>query len=139
MERGTKQCEKIIEWMSPHVKKKILIADAKVPILWLRNKELRTQPYVQTRIHNICKVFEADEMYYIKSKENPSDLGTRFENFNQTYQMLDDDSLFRNRPECLKMGITAAVASKRLIPLDKISLSKEENDLAALEVVNFIS
>ena len=111
MERGTKQCEKIIEWMSPHVKKKILIADAKVPLLWLRNKELRTQPYVQTRIHNICKVFEADEMYYIKSKENPSDLGTKFENFNQTYQMLDDDSLFRNGPECLKMGIAAAVAS----------------------------
>ena len=33
------------------------------------------------------------------------------------------------------MGITAAVASKRLIPLDKISLSKDEKDLAALEVV----
>ena len=64
--------------MSLHVKKKILIADAKVPLLWLRNKELRTQPYVQTRIHNICKVFEADEMYYIKSKENPNDLGTKF-------------------------------------------------------------
>ena len=44
MERGTKQCEKIIEWMSPRVKKKILIADTKVPLLWLRNKELRTQP-----------------------------------------------------------------------------------------------
>ena len=33
MERGTKQCERIIEWRSPHVKKKILIADAKVPLL----------------------------------------------------------------------------------------------------------
>ena len=33
MERGTKQCEKIIEWMSPQVKKKILIADAKVPFV----------------------------------------------------------------------------------------------------------
>ena len=33
------------------------------------------------------------------------------------------------------MGITAAVTSKRLIPLDKISLSKEEKDMAALEVV----
>ena len=49
--------------------------------------------------------------------------------------MLDDDSLFRNGHECLNEGITAAVASKRLIPLDKISLSKEEKDLAALEIV----
>ena len=61
--------------MSSQVKKKI--ADAKVPLLWLKNKELCTQPYVQTRIHNIFKVFEADEMYYIKSKEKPSDLGKK--------------------------------------------------------------
>ena len=74
-------------------------------------------------------------MYYIKSKENPADLGTNFKYFNQTYQMLDDDSLFRNGPECLKMGIKEAVTSKRLIPIDKISLSKVEKDMAALEVV----
>ena len=33
IERGTRQCERLIEWMSPLVKKKILIADAKVPLL----------------------------------------------------------------------------------------------------------
>ena len=53
IERGTRQCEKLIEW-----KKKILIADAKVPLLWLRNKDLRTQPFVQTGIHSICKFFK---------------------------------------------------------------------------------
>ena len=74
MERGTKKCEKILEWMSPQVKNKILIVDAKVPLSWLKNKDLRTQPYVQTRIHNICRTFEADEAYYIRSKDNPSDL-----------------------------------------------------------------
>ena len=79
--------------MTPQVKKKILITDAKVPLLWLRNKELHTQPYVQTRIHGICKLFEPEEMYYIKSKENPADLGTKFENFNQIYLALDDGSL----------------------------------------------
>ena len=40
MERGTKQCEKILEWMSPQVSKKILIADAKIPLSWLKNKVL---------------------------------------------------------------------------------------------------
>ena len=68
MKRGTKQCEKILEWMTPQVNKKILIADAKVPLSWLRNKELHTQPYVHTRIHNICRLFEADEAYYIEAK-----------------------------------------------------------------------
>ena len=52
MERGTKQCEKVLEWMSPQVKKKILIADAKVPLSWLKNKDLHTQPYVQTFVEH---------------------------------------------------------------------------------------
>ena len=74
-------------------------------------------------------------MNYIKSKDNPSDLGTKFENFGHVYQMLDDNSLFRNGPKCLEKGIQAAVASKRLIPLDNISLTAEEKALAALEIL----
>ena len=58
IERGTRQAEKLLEWMTPRVKRKILITDAKVPLLWLRNKDLRTQPFVQTRVHAICKIFE---------------------------------------------------------------------------------
>ena len=96
---------------------------------------MHTQPYVRTRIHSICKTFEADEVYYIRSKDNPSDLGTKFDNFKYAYQMLDEDSLFRNGPKCLEKGIEAAVASKRLIPLNNISLTAEERALAALEVV----
>ena len=105
MERGAKQCERIINWLSPQVKKKIMIADAKVPLSWLRNKTLRTQPFVQNRIHNICKIFEADEAYYIPSKKNPSDLGTKFTNFDNAYLLLDKNSLFRNGPECLKRAL----------------------------------
>ena len=100
IEKGTRQCEKLVEWMTPQVKRKILITDAKVPLLWLRNKELRTQPFVQTRIHSICKLFEPNEMYYIKSEENPADLGTKFKNFSNTYLALSDESLFRRGPEC---------------------------------------
>ena len=49
--------------------------------------------------------------------------------------MLDENSLSRNGPECLKKGIEAAVASKKLIPLNNISLTAEEKALAALEIV----
>merc|ERR1711893_119822 len=58
IERGTRQCEKLLDWMTPLVKRKILITDAKVPLLWLRNKELRTQPYVQTRVHSMISSTE---------------------------------------------------------------------------------
>ena len=54
IERGTRQCERLLEWMTPLVKRKILITDAKVPLLWLRNKDLRTQPFVQTRVHSFA-------------------------------------------------------------------------------------
>ena len=53
MERGAKQCEKLMEWMAPRIERKILISDAKVPLSWVRNKDLRTQPYVQNRVHNL--------------------------------------------------------------------------------------
>ena len=33
IEKGTKQAEKLINWMVPEIKKKILITDAKVPLL----------------------------------------------------------------------------------------------------------
>ena len=88
IESGTRQAEKLLEWMTPMVKKKILITDAKVPLLWLRNKDLRTQPFVQTRVHGICKLFDPDEMYYIKSKDNPTDVGTKFDKFQNTHKNL---------------------------------------------------
>ena len=76
IDKGTKQAEKLINWMVPRVQKKILITDAKVPLLWLKNKHLRTQPFVQSRVHAICKLFEPKEMFYIKSEANPADLDT---------------------------------------------------------------
>ena len=121
--------------MTPRVKRKILITDAKVPLLWLRNKDLRTQPYVQTRVHSICKQFRPDEMYYIRSKQNPADLGTKFDRFHVTYEEIGDDSLFRKGPACLVHGIEEAVKMKNLIPINSISPSQKEKDLAALEVI----
>ena len=136
IEKGTRQCEKLLEWMTPLVKRKILITDAKVPpLLWLRNKDLRTQPFVQTRVHSICKQFEPSEMYYIKSKINPADLGTKFDRFHNTYKDLGDYSLFEKGPACLKLGVEEAVRRKGLISIDNISPSPEEKNLAALEVI----
>ena len=112
-----------------------MITDAKVPLLWLKNKELRTQPYVQTRVHSICKQFKPDEMYYIKSKLNPADLGTKFDKFHRVYEDIGDDSLFRKGPVCLKYGIEEAVRRKDLIPIHSISPSQEEKDSATLEII----
>ena len=121
MERGVKQCEKIMDWMATRVEKKILISDAKVPLSWVRNPNLRTQPYVQTRVHNICKIFNVAEAFYMKSGANPSDLGTKFDKFNDVHLLLGEDSRFRNGPACLKKGIKAAVAAGELVPLNQIT------------------
>ena len=133
--KGTKQAEKLINWMVPRVQKKILITDAKVPLLWLRNKHLRTQPFVQSRVHAICKLFEPHEMFYIKSEANPADLGTKFTKFQNTYQKLGDDSLFRQGPKCLRKGLNKAIEDKDLIPATELNPSKVEKESASLEVV----
>ena len=74
-------------------------------------------------------------MFYIKTGDNPADIGTKFSRFQNTFKILGDDSLFRQGPRCLKQGIQEAVRRKELIPVDKISPTSEEKDSAALEVV----
>merc|ERR1711872_894846 len=135
IDKGTKQAEKLINWMVPRVQKKILITDAKVPLLWLKNKHLRTQPFVQSRVHAICKLFEPNEMFYIKSEANPADLGTKFTKFQNTYQKLGDDSLFRQGPKCLRKGLNKAIEDKDLIPAIELNPTKIEKESASLEVV----
>merc|ERR1712163_90433 len=135
IEKGTKQAEKLINWMVPEIKKKILITDAKVPLLWLKNKHLRTQPFVQTRVHAICKLFDPDEMFYIKSEDNPADLGTKFTRVQNTYKKLGDDSLFRQGPSCLKKGIKKAIEAQDLIPANKVNPNPKEKESASLEIV----
>ena len=79
---------------------------------------IRTQPYVQNRVHTICKLFKVTEAYYIRSEANPSDLGTKFDKFTDVHLLLGENSSFRNGPECLRKGIEAAVASSELVPLN---------------------
>ena len=74
-------------------------------------------------------------MYYIQSKLNPADLGTKFERFHDVYKEIGDDSLFRKGPECLELGIEEAVRRKQLIPIDKIMPSQREKESAALEMI----
>ena len=71
-------------------------------------------------------------MYYIRSKDNPADIGTKFDKFQNTYKILGDDSLFRKGPSCLRLGIEEAVRQNELIPVGKISPTATEKDLAAL-------
>ena len=74
-------------------------------------------------------------MFYIKSGNNPADLSTKFSKFQNTYKILGDGSLFRQGPECLKKGIEEAIRCNELVPIDRISPSTKEQDLAALEIV----
>ena len=135
IDKGAKQAEKLINWMVPRVKKKILITDAKVPLLWLKNKHLRTQPFVQSRVHAICKLFDPKEMFYIKSEANPADLGTKFTKFQNTYQKLGDESLFRQGPKCLRKGLNKAIEDRDLIPATELNPTKMDKESASLEVV----
>ena len=74
-------------------------------------------------------------MYYIQSKFNPADLGTKFDRFHNVYKEIGDDSLFRKGPACLEFGIEEAVRKKLLIPIDSICPTQQEKESAALEMI----
>ena len=74
-------------------------------------------------------------MFYIKSEDNPADLGTKFTRFQNTCKKLGDDSLFRQGPSCLKKGIKKAIEAKDLIPANKINPNSKEKESASLEIV----
>ena len=74
-------------------------------------------------------------MYYIQSKFNPANLGTKFDRFHNVYKEIGDDSLFRRGPACLEFGIEEAVRKKQLIPIDSICPTQQEKDSAALEMI----
>ena len=80
-------------------------------------------------------MFDGTEAFYIKSNDNPSDLGTKFNKFADTFLLLGEESRFRNGPPCLQKGLEAAVTTGELIPLSQITLNAEEKAMAALEVV----
>merc|ERR1712163_64554 len=86
-------------------------------------------------VHAICKLFDPSEMFYIKSEANPADLGTKFTKFQNTYQKLGDDSLFRRGPECLRKGLDRAIKDRDLIPAIELNPTKVEKETAALEIV----
>ena len=74
-------------------------------------------------------------MYYIQSKLNPADLGTKFDRFQDVYKQIGNDSLFRKGPVCLEFGVEEAVRKKQLIPIDKIMPLQREKESAALEMI----
>ena len=74
-------------------------------------------------------------MFYIKSEDNPADLGTKFTKFQNTYKKLGDESLFRQGPRCLRKGIKKAIEAQDLIPANKVNPSPTEKKSASLEIV----
>merc|ERR1712198_128353 len=84
-----------------------------------------------SRVHAICKLFDPKEMFYIKSEDNPADLGIKFTKFQNTYQKLGDESLFRQGPRCLRKGLKRAIEDKDLIPATEINPTKTEKDSAS--------
>merc|ERR1712198_581816 len=59
-------------------------------------------------------------------------MGTKFQN---TYQKLGDESLFRRGPKCLKKGLRKAIEDKDLIPATEINPTRIEKESASLEIV----
>ena len=72
------------------------------------------------RTHFIGRIFEIEHVLFVRTKDNPSDLGTKFGAFSDVTDRLNRDSLFRNGPSFLSKGVSEALKAKKIISLKSV-------------------
>ena len=112
----------MLEWLSNFIVSKALLGDSQVSLYWIKNQNKRTTSFIRNRVHLINRVFEDSEVFYINTEHNPSDLGTKFINFENSYRKMTDDSPFRTGPAFMKNGLEQARANGDVINVGDIKL-----------------
>ena len=115
--RASKQVANLLEWLQAQVTRKLLIGDSQIALFWLLNRQKRTTAFIRNRTHMVNRVFADEEIYYIPTKQNPADLATRFEPFENAYKKMGDTSTFRRGPEFMARGVERAIQEKHIMPI----------------------
>ena len=78
---------------------------------------MKTEIYIRKRTHFIGRIFENDHVLFIRTKDNPADLGTKFSAFSDVTDRLNQDSLFRNgaRRSMIKSPTELALFNNHLL------------------------
>ena len=110
------------DWVSSF----IVINDSTISLCWVKNDRKRLSIYHRNRVVQIKRGTELVQIHHVISEENPSDCGTRPELVSD--KDIGPGSKWENGLPWMKKPIEDAVKSGILTPIEKISVSKEEEN-----------
>ena len=110
------------------VKHRIGLSDSQIVLFWINNLKLQLNQWVRSRIAEIHRLTKPKNRYYIDSKNNISDLGTK--KGNKLSDVLGD-SVWVNGYEWAKGDIS----DFPILSVDKLKPSKEQLKISDNEIL----
>ena len=75
--------------------------------------------------------------FYLETKQNPSDLGTKFTSFEDSYLKMTDTSTFRTGPASMKDGLDKAKINKNIINISDLAVDQQSKNVATAQLTEF--
>ena len=125
--RASRQTSLILDWLSNFIVEKALLGDSQVSLFWVQNRLKRTTSFIRNRVHLINR---DAEVFYLETKQNPSDLGTKFNSFEDSYLKMTDTSTFRTGPAFMKDGLAKAKLNNNIINISDMTVDPQSKNVA---------
>ena len=110
-----------------HATKMMIFCDNKTALCWTRGEPERLITYIRRRVKILNQFCSENERYYVKTKFNISDIGTRLD---VTVNDCGPDSVWYNGPSFLA-NIDKAIEDKIVEPLKDLAPSQTEKEMLA--------
>ncbi len=120
---GAVMGNKIRNWLGSYINSRSLSSDSMVALHWVRNESKKLQTFQRNRVREIKRLYDDNEIYYIKGKDNPADLGTRK---GVTIKDIDPNSRFYLGPDFLSLGPKNMIENNFLKPLEELVQKPED-------------
>ena len=110
------------EWLDPSMV--INFSDSNIALCWATSEGKKMGTFHRNRVIQIRRAINLDNLYHVKTKFQPCDLGTRPDKV--TAEDVSPESLWFNGLPWMKLDVDQAVELEILTPVSKLRLSEEE-------------
>lgn len=108
------------------VDSQMVVGDSIIALCWTTSENKRLSMFHRNRVIQIRRGTSLEELYHVKTSENPSDIGTRPSKV--TIQDVGPDSMWENGTDWMHGDISDAVQDGILIPAQELRLNKENEE-----------
>ena len=136
----------MIVWFGSFIKNRALLGDAEICLYWILNRYKRTSTFIRNRAHAVNRAFTDQQIFYIPTALNPTNIATKFETgrtlpngFQDSYKELGDGSTFRSGPSFMKYGLKKAITNKVITNIATMRISLANKRVARNQLIGLNS